>query len=107
MDKETLEMLGACCQRNHIYELELIAGILSLRFWSKRILQGLQVWFGDNDAVRFSLIKGSAEGDIGKALIHLKHESLESSQAWFASVPTEANMSDFLPSRGAPCPLFM
>ena len=50
---------------------------------------------------QFSLIKGSAEGEAAQALMrfHLEHESLESSQAWFARVPTEANISDF-PSRG-------
>lgn len=59
------------------------------------------MWSGDNDAVRFSLIKGSAKGD-GKALmyIHLKHESLERSQAWLPRVPTKPNISNF-PSGGA------
>ena len=36
--------------------------------------------------------------------IHLEHEALNSSQAWFARVPTEANISDF-PSRGEAHPM--
>ena len=84
----------------------MFAGVLAVKFWNNKISRGLQVWFGDNEAVRFSLIKGSAEGEVAQTLmrIHLEHEALNSSQAWFARVPTEANISDF-PSRGEAHPM--
>ena len=101
LDSDACKSLGALWKDTIIYELEMLAGVLSLILWNDRISDGLQVWFGDNDAVRYSLIKGSAEGPVAKALmhIHLEHEAANSSQAWLARVPTEANISDY-PSRG-------
>ena len=106
VDSKTCPELGASAKDTIIYELELFAGVLALKFWNSKISCGLQVWFGDTEAVRFSLIKGSAEGDVAQTLmrIHLEHEALNSSQAWFARVPTEANISDF-PSRGEAHPM--
>ena len=106
VDSETCLELGAFTKDTIIYELELFAGVLAVKFWNNKISRGLQVWFGDNEAVRFSLIKGSAEGEVAQTLMrtHLEHEALNSSQAWFARVPTEANISDF-PSRGEAHPM--
>ena len=62
--------------------------------------------FGDNDSVRFSLIKGSCLSACGLKLMHfhLKKEADNGMNTWYARVPTEANISDF-PSRGLPHPL--
>ena len=100
---DLFRQFGASQKDTMIYELEFFAGVLSLQFWSETTNANLQVW---DDAVRFSLIKGSAEGEVGRALMehHQHHESTFSSQAWFARMPTEANISD-CPSRGAEHPL--
>lgn len=42
--------------------------------WKNFAFGNLTVHFGDNDAVRFALIKGSAQGEIGNALIYLQLE---------------------------------
>ena len=62
--------------------------------------------FGDNDSVRFALIRGTANGHIAQSLLsfYMKREVLQSAMVWFARVPTEANISDF-PSRRQEHPL--
>ena len=74
VDSKTCLELGASAKDTIIYELELFAGVLALKFWNSKISCGLQVWFGDNEAVRFSLIKGSAEGDL-RLITYFKQES--------------------------------
>ena len=97
---------GADVKDTIIYELEMLAAVLSMLLWGDRIAEGLQVLFLDNEAVRFALIKGHAEGCIANALmrIHLVHEATQVSQAWFARVPTESNIGD-PPSRNVNHPL--
>ena len=58
------------------------------------------MWFGDNDSVRYALIKASGTGEVASALLkfHLTDEAKRNSLVWFARVPTEANISDY-PSR--------
>ena len=55
---------------------------------------------GDNDSVRFALIRACGTGPWAGAPIqyHLEIETACKSKAWFARVPTEANISDY-PSR--------
>ena len=67
---------------------------------------GLQVCFGDNDGVRFSLIRGTGGSFVASWLMeyHLNREADNNLCLWFARVPTEANISDF-PSRGAYHPM--
>lgn len=50
-----------------IYELEMFAGTLAVQFWSDKTVQLPVVWFGNHKAARFSLVKGSAEGETGQA----------------------------------------
>ena len=86
-----------------IYELELLAAVISLNLWSGTHGDELNVHFGDNDGVRFSLVKATAAGSVGQKLMayHVKQEALKGSRTWFARVPTECNISDY-PSRGEP-----
>ena len=84
-----------------IYELELLAAVIALTLWYGRQVDEFLVHFGDNDGVRFSLVKASAAGTIAQKLMafHLKLEALSGSRTWFARVPTECNLSDY-PPRG-------
>ena len=71
--------------------------VLSLNLWCKSGSHNIHVWFGDNDSVRYALIKASGAGGVATALLkfHLTDEAKRNSLVWFARVPTEANISDF------------
>ena len=97
----TCKLIGADEKGSLIFELELLAAVLAIQLWCNTDEDGLNVWFGDNDSVRYSLIRGMAIGKFGQPLMvqHLQWEALHTTRTWFARVPTEANLSDF-PSRG-------
>ena len=92
--------LGGARKDTLIYELELLAAVLSLHLWCKSGESNIHVWFGDKDSVRYALIKASGSGSVAIAMLkfHLVDEAPRNSLVWFARVPTEANISDF-PSR--------
>ena len=106
LDKDTCVVFGADKKHTIIYELELCAAVLALDFWASVMQGGLQVCFGDNDGVRFSLIRGTGASFVASWLMeyHLNQEADNNLCLWFARVPTEANISDF-PSRGAYHPM--
>ena len=76
---------------------------LSLHLWCKNGDSNIHVWFGDNDSVRYALIRASGPGGVAVSLLrlNLKDEANRNSLIWFARVPTEADISDFL--RGLKC----
>ena len=90
------KILGAVHKQSLIYELELIAAVVAMRLWGGNGLSNLHVCYGDNDSVRFSLIRAVGTGDIAFAIMrsHLEWEAESNCQAWFARVPTEANIAD-------------
>ena len=100
MGAEQCAKLGSKEKVTIIYELELLAAVLALSLWSGSQGDEFLVHFGDNDGVRFSLVKASAAGTIAQKLMayHLKL-ALCGSRTWFARDPTECNLSDY-PSRG-------
>ena len=104
-DEKVCKALGSETKDTLIYELELFAAVLSLLLWCKVGDDNIYVWFGDNDSVRYALIKASGTGAVATALlqIHLVDEAKRNSLVWFARVPTEANISDY-PSRLVPHP---
>eukprot|EP00435_Cladocopium_sp_Y103_P065769 s873_g27.t1 len=108
LNEDTCRLLGAGEKRTIIYELELFASILALSLWHGDKGDELNVHFGDNGGVRFSLIKAAACGEVGQRLMeyHLRLEALSGSRTWFARVPTEASISDY-PSRAVPHPLLV
>jgi len=106
LDEAQCRRFGADDKETIIYELELAAAVLALDFWADRMVNGLQVCYGDNDGVRFSLIRGTCLSKVASALMryHLEREAINNLCTWYARVPTEANISDF-PSRNVPHPL--
>ena len=100
LDHACCVSLGGLLKDTLIYELELLAAVLSLHLWCKSGESNIHVWFGDNDSVRYALIKASGSGKVAIAMLkfHLLDEASRNSLVWFARVPTEANISDF-PSR--------
>ena len=85
------------CEDNIIYELEMLAAVLAAALWICEETNDLHTHFGDNDAVRFSFVRGSATGEVGQKLMkfHLLLETKSGSWTWYARVPTEANISDY------------
>ena len=83
-----------------IYELELLAACVALELWAPHLSSSYPVHYGDNDSVRFALIRGVAQGIVAENIMqfHLEVEVSFNSNIWFARVPTEANIAD-LPSR--------
>lgn len=100
VEQEVCDALGAQEKGMIIYELELLSAVLATALWSDGRHDKLFVHFGDNDGVRFSLIRASSNNHVGQSLVRFQLE-LESQlclQTWYARVPTEANISDY-PSR--------
>lgn len=108
LNSDDCEAFGANFKETIIYELELLATVLALAFWKQKLQESLTVWFGDNDSVRFSLIRASGTGPWAEALMqcHLEIETSCNTKSWFARVPTEANLSDY-PSRQCEHPLLL
>ena len=100
LEESACVAFGSAEKDTIIYELELAAAVLALSYWKVYLSESLVTWFGDNDSVRFALIKASATGRWAEALLqfHLEEEVKLNTRAWFSRVPTEANLSDY-PSR--------
>ena len=100
VDCDMCKLLGAAEKGTIIYELELLATVVATDLWYEDSCTDLHVHFGDNDGVRFSLIRACGTGVVAQSLMgyYLKLETRKCSRTWFARVPTEANVSDF-PSR--------
>ncbi len=93
-------ILGAESKQSLIYELELAASITAVRLWGSDATKNLHVCYGDNDSVRFSLIRASGTRDVASSFMasFLEWEGERNCVTWFARVPTEANIGDY-PSR--------
>lgn len=100
LSEDVCKALGGMVKDTLIYELEMLAANLSLHLWCKDGDSNIHVWFGDNDSVRYALIRASGSGQVEIALLkfYLMDEANRNSLIWFARAPTEANISDF-PSR--------
>ena len=55
------KVFGSTAKETIIYELELAAAVLALSFWEEPLASSLVTWFGDNDSVRFALIRAGAK----------------------------------------------
>lgn len=104
LDSAACCLLGADNKGTIIYELELLSTVLATAVWCDHESEDLHhVIFGDNDGVRFSLIRANASGKVAQNLMEfqLKLESKNGLRSWYVRVPTECNLSD-LPSRSQP-----
>ena len=86
LDCKTCEQLGPSDKGTIIYELELLAAVVSLILGNGDNDDEPSVHFGDHDGVRFSVIKATSTGVDGELLMeyHLKLETLAGSRTWFA-----------------------
>ncbi|CAL1143635.1 unnamed protein product, partial [Cladocopium goreaui] len=83
-----------------IGELEALAVLVAYRLWGLHLKSKHLVCFLDNEGSRFLILKGYSSNKVLESIVHeiaLCEEEL-SSLAWYARVPTEANVADH-PSR--------
>ena len=71
LDVDDCTAFGSCNKQTIIYELELLAAVLAYSVWSGVLKNHMITWFGDNDSVRFSLIRGTGTGSWGESLMEL------------------------------------
>lgn len=57
LDCEVCEPFCALKKGTRKYELEMAAVVFAFLVWGRQVSRGLQVWFGDNDSVRFAFKK--------------------------------------------------
>ena len=69
LDTSVCLKLGADKKEKIICELEMLATVLAAALWICEETNDLHTHFGDNDAVRFSFVRGSASGEIGQKLM--------------------------------------
>ena len=100
VSSETCLLLGAADKGTIIFDLELLATVVATAVWCSREGEALHVIFGDNDGVRFSLIRATTMSTTSQPFLEyqLRLEADCGLQTWYARVPTEANISDW-PSR--------
>ena len=100
LETDVCRLLGADLKETIIYELELLAACVALHAWADKLESYFLTLYGDNDSVRFALIRGTGLGLVAGVLMqhHLETEVFFNSNVWFPRVPTEANIGD-IPSR--------
>ena len=81
LNEEMCKTFGCQTKQSIIYELELVAAVHALSYWGDLLAGNLTTWFGDNDSVRYALIRGTAIGPCGEAIMkfHLEKEASENS----------------------------
>ena len=69
LNKDVCTKLGADKKDTIIYELEMLAAVLAAALWICEETNDLHTHFGDNDAARFSFVRGSATREVGQKLM--------------------------------------
>ena len=82
--------------QNPIYELELLPALVAILVWQSALKSRQVVFYLDNDAARYTLIKAHSVTSFGKRIV-APFVSLELSlqlKAWYARVPSASNIAD-------------
>ena len=85
-----------------IFQVEILPVILAKRVWRQRLRGRRNLFFLDNEAVRFAILAAYKPVARAQALLLLSaaEDGLLQAMSWYARVPTTANIADG-PSRGA------
>ena len=88
LNDDACKVFGSEKKDTIIYELEMVAAVFAFQIWGKLVSSGLQIWFGDDDSVRFAFIRGFAMGQVASFLlsVHLELESKLNLSTWYATV---------------------
>ena len=71
LDAQTCAIFGSTEKETIIYELELLGACVALDVWADVLASAYPVHYGDNDSVRFALIRGTALGPIAESIMNL------------------------------------
>ncbi len=87
-------------QKQFIGELETLAVLAAIHLWESYLVAKHVVFFIDNEASRFCILKGYSKNDAISKMVHslASHEESVGCFTWFARVPSEANIAH-APSR--------
>ena len=96
LDFETLEVLGYPQKSTVIFEAELLALLVGLMIWKKKLRHKPCVCYVDNNATRDVPIAGKARTQPGLALVTelLQLEDEVGLNSWYARVPSASNIAD-------------
>ena len=87
-------------QQQAIGELEAFAVLVAYKLWKQQLRSKHVVAFLDNEGSRFLILKGYSKNPVLDCVVHeiALQEEEACALAWYARVPTEANIADH-PSR--------
>ena len=90
-------------EQKQIGELETLAVLAAIHLWEGYLTAKHVVFFIDNEASRFCILKGYSKNDTISKMVHslASREERVGCFTWFARVPSEANIAD-APSRDVP-----
>ena len=102
LNKDDLNALGFPGKSTVIFEAELLAVVLCLKLWKKKLMNRPCVVYVDNNSARDVCISGNARTFPGSSLVQTLLETEDSVcvNAWYARVPSESNVADG-PSRNS------
>ena len=100
LDSAFIASIIAEDQKQLIGELETLAVLAAVNLWAGWLRAKHVVFFIDNEASRFCILKGYSKNPCISKMVHALATLEESAGcfAWYARVPTEANIADY-PSR--------
>ena len=102
LDPSFIASIIAEDQKQFIGELETLAVLAAISMWKDWLAAKHVVFFIDNEASRFCILKGYSKNPCISKMVHAL-ATLEEEVgcfAWYARVPSEANIADH-PSRGS------
>ena len=93
--------LGEPHRKQIIFEAETLAAVVAFMLWASRCENKRCILFVDNEATKFSLLRGSSDNSVVDFLAEqfVEMEALVHTFTWLARVPSSCNIAD-APSRG-------
>ena len=71
LNEDQCNLLGADSKDAIIYELELLAVCMAMEMWASLLASSYPIRHGDNDSIRFALIRGVAQGAIAESIMQM------------------------------------
>ena len=101
LNKDELAPFFRLGQVNIILELETCAVALAIQIWRSQLISKHVVFFVDNEAAKYSLIRGYADSPLVTSLCETVSKNIDDVGVfpWFSRIPSSSNISDW-PSRG-------
>ena len=101
LSSEQRVLLGENSKKQLIFEAETISAVIAFVLWMENILHQFSILFVDNEATKFTLIKGGSDNLVVDVLaeIFCDYEKKFQGFNWIARVSSFSNISDS-PSRG-------